>query len=211
MRNKFDTNFKIKKISDDGKFSGHGSVFHVVDGARDVIVPGAFKKSLDDWKKKDRLPGMFWQHDTSKPIGKYLTMEEDEVGLFVEGQLLKDDVQQAAEAYALMKAEAISGLSIGYNTLLEEWDRDARINTLKEIDLWEVSLVSFPCNDEARVETVKNLETERDIEKYLRENGFSRTEAIGIIAKARKIYGQRESDNQNVKTTINNLINQLKK
>jgi len=210
MKNKYDSNFEIKKIGDDGKFSGHGSVFHVVDGARDVIVPGAFTKSLEVWKQKNRLPGLFWQHNTSKPIGKYLAMEEDEKGLFVEGQLLKDEVQQAGEAYALLKAGAISGLSIGYNEVVAEWDREAKINTLKEIDLWEVSLVSFPCNDQARVETVKNLITERDLEKYLREKGFSQTEAAGIVAKSRKIFGQGEPDNQELNEKIQHLINQFK-
>jgi len=205
-----DFGFKTKSIEDDGTFTGHGSIFGNVDAVKDVVMPGAFKNSLAAWKKKGSLPALLWQHNSDSPIGVYTIMEEDEKGLYLEGKLLKNDLQQAKEAYALLRAGALKGLSIGYNTVVDGYNRETGINQLKEVGLWEVSLVTFPCNDQANVETVKSLETERDIERFLREKGLSRSEACGILAKARKVYGQRESDNSEMVKNINKLINSMR-
>lgn len=202
-----DFGFKTKSIEGNGTFTGHGSIFNNVDAVKDVVMPSAFKSSLESWRKKGSLPALLWQHDNRQPIGVYTRMEEDEKGLYVEGKLLKDDIQQAKEAYALLTAGAIKGLSIGYNVKIDEFNRETGVTSLKEIDLWEVSLVTFPCNDQANVETVKSLETEREIERFLREKGLSRTEACGILAKVRKIYSQGEPDMSELAQIIKNRIN----
>lgn len=178
--------FEVKEVSDKGEFSGYGSVNDVVDVYRERVAPGAFSKSLEKWKAKNRLPPVLWQHMSSMPLGPYTMMREDQKGLYVEGTLLIDKVQKAGEAHALMKSGAISGLSIGFNTIVEEFDKKENIITLKEVELWEVSIVTFPANDAARVEAVKsiciggNLPTVRDFEDYLREAGFSKSHAAAI-------------------------------
>lgn len=182
--------FEVKAIGDDGTFEGYGSVFHVEDSYRDVVAPGAFTKSLAAWRGKGALPPVLWQHSSAHPVGPYLEMREDSSGLWVRGQLLKDDVALAKEAYALMKAKAVTGLSIGYRTIVDEFDRDTGITTLKELDLWEVSIVTFPANDLARIESVKSIKTVRDFEEFLRESGFSRSEALRIASRG---FEQRES------------------
>lgn len=182
--------FDIKAVNEDGTFEGYGSVFHVEDSDKDVVVPGAFTASLADWKTKGKMPALLWQHMGSQPIGVYEEMHEDAHGLFVRGRLLKDDVAQAGEAYALLKAGAISGLSIGYRTIVDEFDRETGITTLKELDLWEVSTVTFPANDMARVENVKSITTRRDFELFLRESGFSKSQAIRIAGQG---FERRES------------------
>lgn len=186
--------FEVKTIAEDGTFEGYGSVFHVEDSYRDVVAPGAFTKSLTAWRAKGTLPPVLWQHSSAHPVGPYLEMREDGSGLWVRGQLLKDDVALAKEAYALMKAKAVTGLSIGYRTIVDEFDRETGITTLKELDLWEVSIVTFPANDLARIENVKSIKTVRDFEEFLRESGFSRSEALRIASRG---FEQRESAAEN--------------
>ncbi|SHO52860.1 prohead peptidase. Unknown type peptidase. MEROPS family U35 [Desulfopila aestuarii DSM 18488] len=186
--------FEVKAIADDGTFEGYGSVFHVEDSYRDVVAPGAFSKSLAGWRAKGSLPPVLWQHSSAHPVGPYLEMKEDGSGLWVRGQLLKDDVALAKEAYALMKAKAVTGLSIGYRTIVDEFDRETGITTLKELDLWEVSIVTFPANDLARIENVKSITTVRDFEEFLRESGFSKSEALRIASNG---FERRESAAEN--------------
>lgn len=202
MQNKIlDAALAVKAIGDDGAFEGYGSVFETVDSYRDAVAPGAFKASLKEWEAKGRLPPLLWQHDQAQPIGVYTRMEEDAHGLRVEGMLLKNDVQQAAEAYALMKAGALSGLSIGYVTKADAWDEKKKVRSLKEISLHEVSLVTIPANGDARVTMVKAAEaitTIREFETMLRDIGFSHARAKAIAAKGFRSADAAESDEQAV-------------
>lgn len=202
-RKRLTRQFEIKAVEDDGTFEGYGSVFHVEDSYRDIVVPGAFEKSLAGWKSRNNLPPVLWQHNSAQPVGPYLEMFEDEAGLYVKGKLLVDDVSLAKEAHALMRAKAVTGLSIGYRTIVDEFDRETGITTLKELDLWEVSVVTFPANEEARIESVKSIETRRDFEKFLRESGFSKSEAIRIASKG---FERRESADDNAE-----LVKQLER
>jgi HK97 family phage prohead protease len=181
--------FEIKTFEKDGQFAGYGSVFNNADSYRDVVRPGAFQKTLDAWKTKGTLPPILWQHDSRSPIGPYTKMQEDEKGLYTEGQLLINDVQQAREAYALMKANAIRGQSIGYNVPAggEKYDGETNVNNLNEIDLWECSIVTFPANTSAIVTEVKSIladgatPTIRVFESFLRDaGGYSRKQAEDI-------------------------------
>ena len=188
--------FEIKTISETGAFTGYASVFGNEDLWGDIVVAGAFSKSIAEKK-----PAMLWQHNSDEPIGIWTVIKEDDKGLYVEGQLLIDGVAKAKEAYELLAAKAISGLSIGYRAVSWEWrkkdDSKDEVRLLKEIDLWEISLVTFPANTEARVGDVKDLNTLRDIEGFLRDAGCSRNEAKGIIAQIRD--AQRDADNEEEK------------
>jgi uncharacterized protein len=190
-----DFGFEIKAIADDGTFTGYGSVFNVQDSYDDIIIPGAFAESLAAHKEKGTLPALLWQHRSGEPVGVYTSMEEDSVGLKVDGKLALKTAR-GAEAHELLKMKAITGLSIGFMTREDSYDRLTGIRTLKKLDLWEVSLVTFPANESARIQSVKSIEevaTLRDAEKYLRESGMSRAEAVAFLSRV-KCLGQSDSD-----------------
>lgn len=182
--------FKAEKVEDDGTFKGYGSVFGNVDSYDEIVSPGAFAKSLDLIKDSgDPLP-VLWQHNPDKPIGGYTELSEDDRGLKVSGFLMKDDVALAREAYALMKARVVKGLSIGYYVRDDSYDEKTGIRTLKELDLREISVVTFPANEAAQVENVKSaiaymlkagqLPNVKLFEDFLREAGFSKSQAAAI-------------------------------
>lgn len=205
---------EIKSVSETGVFSGYGSVFHNEDSYGDVVRPGAFKKSLAEWAKKGRLPPMLWQHDRREPIGVFTKMVEDEKGLFVEGRLLIDDIPQARAAYALLKEKALGGMSIGYREILIEQDHDEKVTNLLELDLWEVSVVTFPANEEATVDSVKSalasggLPTLPEFEKFLRDAGFSKSQSVAIASHGlRQLL--RDADDTEAKE-IESALNILK-
>lgn len=144
--------FEVKEVSDGGTFTGLGSVFGNTDLWGDVVMPGAFAGSI-----ARKAPVLLWQHNSDEPIGVYTRVEERAKGLYVEGKLLVDDIARAREAHALLKNGAIRGLSIGYIPVSWEWKKEgeSRIRILKEVDLWEISLVTFPANEQALVQDVK--------------------------------------------------------
>lgn len=201
-----DFRFELKAPKDDGTFEGYGSVFNIVDGGDDIVLPGAFTESLAAQKAAGRLPAMLWQHRQSEPMGVYTSMEEDAIGLKVVGQLALKTAR-GAEAYELMKMGALSGMSIGYMTRDDSWDRVTGIRSLKKLDLYEVSLVTFPMNDASRVSSVKSIETLntiRDAEDFLRESGLSRSAAVAFIARVKSL-GQSDSDGGNMQQIVEAL------
>lgn len=137
------------KVSDDTMIEGYASVFGVTDQGGDVVLSGAYGKSLAALRAKGRGVKMLWQHNPTEPIGVWDEVREDGKGLYVKGRLLPD-VSRAREAAALISAGAIDGLSIGYRTVAAEKDAKGR-RLLSELELWEVSLVTFPMLPEARV------------------------------------------------------------
>lgn len=181
--------FEIKALGDAAdpmSFEGYGSIFNVVDSYGDVVAPGAFRRTLKESKAAGRMPSLLWQHDPDDPCGVWLSMSEDEQGLFVRGKL--SDTGCGRDAYTLLKDGALSGLSIGFSLYPNGYKVDEKtgIRTLTAIKLWEVSLVTFPANDPARVTAVKAagaLPSERDFEDMLRRDaGLSRVEAKRVIA-----------------------------
>lgn len=117
----------IKAVREDGFFLGYASVFDVVDSDKDIVKPGAFRDTLADYKIKGRKLPILWQHRSDIPLGVYERVEEDSKGLYVEGKLLIEDVARAREAYALAKAGAVTGLSIGYATRESSYDERTNI------------------------------------------------------------------------------------
>ena len=182
----FALSVKAEGVADDGTFEGYGSVYGVVDSYQEAVAPGAFAESLAELNSKQRTVPVLWQHRQDQPLGVYTEITEDETGLFVKGQLLIEAVGQAAEAHALMKAGAVTGLSIGYWVRESSFDEKTGVRTLIKLDLVEVSLVTFPANDDARVEAVKfklahgELPNIREFEKLLREAGFSKSQATVV-------------------------------
>ena len=189
---------QIKAAGDDGTVEGYGSVFGVRDNYDDVIAKGAFIQSLKDHKAAGTMPAMLWQHDADKPIGVWTEMVEDEKGLRIKGQLAMETVK-GKEAHALLKMGALNGLSIGFMSKEWSYDRDTEVRTLTAIDLWEVSLVTFPANEKARVTNVKSAEemaTPKDAEKALRDAGFSKSDATAFVSRVMRM-GEVRSDSAN--------------
>lgn len=176
------------KALNSGQFEGHGSTFGNVDLGGDVVLPGAFKTSLAEHKDAGTLPQMFWMHQPDMVPGKWLDMSEDDEGLYVKGELAP--TQLGGEMKTLLKMNAVRGLSIGYRVRDYTYNKDGD-RLLKEIDLWEVSLVSLAMNPLAQVEAMKTrlsregeyVPTEREMEAALRDAGFSRNVARKMVSK----------------------------
>jgi HK97 family phage prohead protease len=167
---RLDREMEIKFATNDtGTFSGHGSVFGNVDSHGDRIAKGAFNDTLKDWGKKGKLPKMLLQHgggffggsaDSMVPVGKWTRMEEDSKGLYCEGKLFALDTDSGKLRYEAMKSGELDGLSIGFRTRREDVDygdgKEAPLRTIKRVDLFEVSIVTFGSNAMALIDTVKS-------------------------------------------------------
>jgi len=170
-----------------GSFEGYGSVFGNRDRDGDIVAPGAFTDSL-----KSRLPALLWQHDQKAPIGTFDEVREDARGLYVKGRLAMSG--RGKEAYDLLKMGALNGLSIGFVSKEASRDPATGVRNIHKADLMEVSLVTFPANELARVADVKSgfdmddgtINGARSFERLLRNNGFSRSRAKAITAKGFK-------------------------
>lgn len=209
--------FDVKAVDEEGHFSGYGSVYNVIDAYREIVAPGAFAATLRKWAGRNRLPPALWQHRSAEPVGPFTKMVEDERGLYVEGQLLVKDVQRAREARALMQAKAVDGLSIGFNSVVEEWNSETKLLTLKEIDLWEVSIVTFPANADSLVTEVRSMFTDgnvpsiKEIEEVLRDAGFSRSQAKAFVGHGYAgLLRDVESRSSDTTNTADSLLSELK-
>lgn len=187
------------KATAEGLIEGYASRFGEVDQGGDVVQPGAYAKSLAALAAGGRKVKMLWQHDPSHPVGVWDEVKEDAQGLWVKGRILTD-VAKGREALALVVAGAMDGLSIGYRTLKAVRDAKGQ-RLLQELDLWEVSLVTFPMQQTARIDAVKAADlTERDFERVLTQDaGLSRSVARRLMAggldavKAMRDAGDGES------------------
>lgn len=140
---------KTSLASREGVIEGYASRFGIADQGGDIVAAGAFAGSLKRLAARGDKVRMLWQHDPAQVIGVWDEVREDGTGLWVRGRLLSD-IAQAREAEALIAAGAIDGLSIGYRVVRAERDRKGR-RVLAEVDLWEVSLVTFPMLTEAKI------------------------------------------------------------
>jgi uncharacterized protein len=136
-----------------GVFTGYASLFNKRDGAGDIVMPGAFAESLK--KRGVENIRMLFQHDPSEPVGTWVDVYENERGLFVRGRLDRN-VQRGRELFSLLESGGLDGLSIGFKTVAARQDRAAKTRRIYTIDLWEISLVTFPMLEGARVSTVKS-------------------------------------------------------
>lgn len=167
----------VKAVGDEGEIEGYGAVFGNTDSYGDIIERGAFRETLGM-----RRPKMLWQHNMADPIGVWNDYREDDKGLYMRGRIAVKSTK-GRDAYELVKAGAIDGLSIGYVT--KDYDMDGNNRRLKSVDLYETSLVTMPANTAALVTNVKNADV-RDIETAFRQMGFTRTEAKAMAGAAWK-------------------------
>lgn len=203
----FSVDAEIKTIDggqDKGEFTGYGSVFGNKDFGNDIVMPGAFSKSI--LQKGARGVKMLYQHKADEPIGVYDEIVEDKKGLKVKGRLAMG-TQRGREVYELMKMGALSGLSIGYRVDSKgySYEDNGRKRLLKDVDLMEISAVTFPMNTRATIQSVKATKTIREWEELLRDvAGLSRSQSKITASAIMKSLKQRDAD-----VTIQDLINRL--
>lgn len=169
--------------ADGGYFAGYASVFGRIDKGRDIVVKGAFARSIAE--RGPRGIKVLWQHDPREPIGVLEEIREDDYGLFVRARLLHD-VRRASEARALLQAAAVDGLSIGYKTVAADTDDRTGVRQLRDVDLWEVSLVTFPMQEAARVVQFKSAAGWSDVVRALRQFEWGMSE---LATRARHRLG----------------------
>jgi hypothetical protein len=151
-RERHDCTLRIKSLDPAGSFTGIAACYDNVDLGGDRILPGAFSRTIS----ASKVFPLLWQHQADNPIGT-ATVTDSPSGLVITGQLLMD-LDEAKRAYLLIKAKVIKGLSIGFETLQESVEDGVRL--LKEIRLWECSIVTFPMNESAQISGVKSLSDE---------------------------------------------------
>lgn len=212
----FDIPSEIKALSEDdneyGTFEGYGSIFNNTDLGNDVILSGAFTKSLA--KTGPKGVKLLYQHKTDMPIGVFESIEEDSKGLKVRGKLALK-TQAGAEAYELMKMGALDGLSIGFRVSPQgqSYDAKGKRRMIKEVELMEISLVTFPMNPKAKVRSVKGAEVSiREWENGLRDVfHLSRSEAKVAAKAVHDAFGQRDADEDaELATAVKSLLSTLK-
>lgn len=175
----------VKLLTDTGEFEGYASTFGNEDLGADIVMSGAFSESLT--KRPAEKVKMLYQHWSDKIIGKWTDLREDSKGLYAKGKLFLN-VQLGREVHEIMREGQLDGMSIGFRTLVDEWDREKNVRRLLKVDLKEISVVTFPMNEEATVSLVKGdkLPTERELEQHLRDAGFSAQQAKTIISSGYK-------------------------
>nr|DAJ35333.1 MAG TPA: prohead serine protease [Caudoviricetes sp.] len=200
--------FKTEAVNEDGFFSGYCNVFDVKDSYDEIVRKGAFDESLKAWNAQGKMPPVLWNHDRNQPLGVWTLLKEDEHGLYGEGRLLVNDVAKAKEIHALMRAGAIDGLSIGYRVDKWAYDESEEVLELLEIDLREISIVTFPANEASRVEVVKSalakgsLPTLPEFEKALRDLGFSKAQATVVAGHGLRKLIQGEPENNEISNAL---------
>jgi HK97 family phage prohead protease len=174
-------------LTPDGIIEGYASLFGEIDQARDMVVSGAFTQTLKQ-RGLRKIP-MLFQHDPSEPVGVWLELREDLRGLWARGRLIPD-VMRARELLALLQAGAVDGLSIGYRTQRGQIEPRTRVRKLYQVDLWEISIVTFPLLNGARVSAVKQAlpsrsrtAAERDWTQLMRKQ-MSGSQLTGLTSAA---------------------------
>jgi HK97 family phage prohead protease len=193
---------ELKADDESRTVEGLASVFNNVDSYKDIVLPGAFAKSL-----KTRMPAMLWQHRSDMPIGVWDEAEETPKGLRVKGRIL--DTAAGEDAYKLVKARALTGMSIGYSARNYEIDDKKGLRKLIEVDLFEVSLVTFPANEKAQITRVNSRpDTLRQFEEFLREAGFSQKDATTVALRGfNALSTQGEPDEEEAKAALSAITN----
>jgi len=202
-----------------GAFSGYASVFGGVDSYRDTIMPGAYKSVIERIQSgAARMPKMFINHKSYElPVGKWLSMEEDEKGLFMFGELTPG-MEDAKTVKAAMQHGTIDGLSIGYGLNRDDVEMvekdDGVVRIIKNVsELYEISIVTYPADDAARVDlsSVKSaldqVESIKDFEDFLREaGGFSKSLATATASRAKRLFSQSESEKSKLPDELQRII-----
>jgi len=205
----FKLEVKAEDVKEDGTFKGYASTFGGdPDSYGDIIAPGAFTETLTKNGYGGNGIKMLWQHDTKQPIGVWTTIREDNKGLYVEGKLAIKTIP-GNDSFELLKLGAVNTMSIRFNTKVAEWNEEEETRTLKEVDLWEISLVTFPANVSATITAVKaavedielSLDNPRKLESLLRDaNGLSQKAAKLIVSLCKEGLKKRDASTKNLES-----------
>ena len=230
----FPFEIKANNVMENGTFEGYASTFGGnPDSHGDIIAPGAFSETIQHGGRNRNGIAMLWYHNPKEPIGVWESIIEDSKGLKVRG-ILDLEVQRARELHSLMRKGAIKGLSIGwdwYRSSKGDIKKDSyeivengvtRTRLLKQLELWEISPVTFPSNKRAKVTRVKSVtsaNTEREMEEALRESGLSKNEALYVVKLCRPSLRDLENgdggenpelDGEKSGTDLSPILNKLK-
>ena len=196
---------KTEDVKDDGTFSGYGSTFNgEPDAYNDIVLPGAFGQSIKNGGRNGTGIVMLYQHDSWQVPGLWDSIVEDQKGLAMDGSMIME-TQLGRETHALLKRGALKGLSIGFDLIDFEIRNEKDVKTgktqkiryIKEADLWEVSVVTFPANVHALITGVKAFEavqTMREMEQALRDVGLSISQAKYVAGLCRGSLRDVESN-----------------
>lgn len=197
-----DFDLELRSVSEAGVIEGYASVFNEVTSWGEIMAPGSFTRTLAAWKAKNRAIPVLWQHDAWEPVGVTTEIAEDEHGLRIKAQLVTE-VQRAREAHALAKAGALGGLSIGFSipALASDgqpaviWDEEQRLEVFREVKLWEYSMVTFPANEAATIDEVRQhtavtrelVTALRDVKRALDDRAAPEDDARALLREARAL------------------------
>lgn len=202
MMNHANFHLSVKDLSESGQISGVAAGYGNTDAHGDVFAAGAFNKALISMRSGGRSPAMLLHHDPRRPAGRWDKFTETAAGMEVAGSLALD-AADGREAYALLKAGALTGLSVGFRTIADKAGvKGGRVIT--EAELFEVSLVTVPSNPITRINGVKDFGGVRDLEELLREQGFS-----GRVAKRMATAAMRAADSASIPEINENTIRSL--
>jgi phage prohead protease, HK97 family len=191
---------EVQEFDGSGRFEGWATVYNVPierwNGSV-IMKAGMFSESIKE--KGATQIRMLWQHNPDWPIGVYESFSESDYGLRAVGRLMVGEVKKADEVYAFMKRKAIGGLSVGFGIEEEERNKDTGLIEYSKGDLWETSAVTFPANSQAKIDSVharliEEVQTERDLEKLLRDAGFSKRDATAVALHGFKGLRRRDAD-----------------
>lgn len=192
-----------------GFFSGYASMFGGVDAYGDTVMPGAYKSTIE---MRKRPVQMRWNH-YGDVIGKWIDIRENDKGLWVEGELTPGH-SKAEDVYASLKHGAISGLSIGYR-VNKSFPNETGGLDLHEIDLVEISIVETPADLAAQIgdvkSTIESLNTVRDIERFVRDSGFVKEDAVRLVSRIKSIVRGELEQEQAATSEIAQMIHQMSK
>lgn len=196
-----DFRLHIREASESGEFSGLASVFNVpVPSYQEIVLPGAFAETIKRHESAGTMPTVLYQHNIREPIGRITQLEETDEGLAFTGKLSLG-VQRGNETHILMRDEVITTVSIGFMPV--SWRRDEPEKgwiAHEEVDLWEISPVTFAAQAEAKIQQVRaamiagGTPSKRDLEAVLRDAGFSKREALAIVAEGYGGIVERRDD-----------------
>ena len=190
----FACRLQVKALAGDGVFSGYASVFQHGRPAERNRGAGRFRAHpASCTSQQNRIPAMLWMHDPTMPIGLWQSIREDANGLAVEGRLALR-TQKGADAYELLKMGALTGLSIGYRVVASRVDAKKKARILTDVDLFEISLVTFPANEAARVDDVKTPD-DTGQRRFDPAPGIARGSRTPEPCGARRLY---ENDKQTI-------------
>lgn len=178
----------LARATQEGVIEGYASIFGVADSGGDIVMKGAFARSLA--RRGAAGVKMLWQHAAAEPIGVWTSIVEDAKGLKVAGRL-DLTVARAREALSLLRGGAIDGLSIGFRTRRATTDKTSGLRRLYEIDLWEISIVTFPMLMQARVDVVKRAPARTIAELRATQARLAATEAALRFQRELQSLGAR--------------------